>query len=268
VTDQIVPARPVSEKKWLVWVVRIAKVMAVLAALRGVFFAIEQLDLAPKLQAMLDSIRDLGAVGVVAYFGLYIIATLIGVATPLTMAAGVIYGVVGGVAIVSPASVTAATIAFLLGRFVLRSSIEKKVAANPKFAAIERAVGKNGFKIVGLVRLSPVFPFTLLNYGLGLTPVKLRDYVLASWLGMLPGTLLYVYLGYTIGDIGAIFAGASKVAPPPDATFFQLHGKKVLLGVGLAATIAVTAYVTKIARGALAEELKDSRTDAKTIADA
>lgn len=244
-----------------------AKAIVAIAILAAVLFAVKKLDLAPKLQAMLDSIRDLGAIGVVAYFGLYIIATLIGVATPLTMAAGVIYGVVGGVAIVSPASVMAATIAFLLGRFVLRSSIEKKVAANPKFAAIERAVGKNGFKIVGLVRLSPVFPFTLLNYGLGLTPVKLRDYVLASWLGMLPGTLLYVYLGHTIGDVGAIFAGGSKAAPPPDATFFQLHGKQVMLAVGLAATIAVTAYVTKIARGALAEELKDSRAD-KTIADA
>ena len=237
------------------------KAIVAIAILAAVLFAVKKLDLAPKLQAMLDSIRELGAVGVVAYFGLYIVATLIGVATPLTMAAGVIYGVVGGVAIVSPASVVAATIAFLLGRFVLRSSIEKKVAANPKFAAIERAVGKNGFKIVGLVRLSPVFPFTLLNYGLGLTPVKLRDYVLASWLGMLPGTLLYVYLGYTIGDIGAIFAGAAKdAAPSPDATFFQLHGQKVLLAVGLVATIAVTTYVTKIARGALREELeKDDR---------
>lgn len=232
------------------------KAIIAVAILAAVLFAVKKLDLAPKLQALLDGIRDLGAVGVVAYFGLYIVATLIGVAAPMTMAAGVIYGVPGGVAIVSPASVTAATIAFLLGRFVLRSSIEKKVAANPKFAAIERAVGKNGFKIVGLVRLSPVFPFTLLNYGLGLTPVKLRDYVLASWLGMLPGTLLYVYLGYTIGDLGAIFAGGAKVAPPVDATFMQLHGKKVLLAVGLIATIAVTTYVTKIARGALREELE------------
>ena len=232
-----------------------AKLLIAAAILAVVVYAVKTLNLGARLQAATEYIRGLGAAGIVVYFGLYIVATLVGVATPLTMVAGVIYGVAGGVAIVSPASVTAATIAFLLGRFVLRSTVEKKVSQNPKFAAIERAVGKNGFKIVGLVRLSPVFPFTLLNYGLGLTPVKLRDYVLASWLGMLPGTLLYVYLGYAVGDVGAIFAGKAAAAPTADATFFELHGKKVLLAVGLAATIAVTTYVTKIARRALAEEL-------------
>src|SRR5439155_8152758 len=139
--------------------------------------------------------------GVVGYGVLYVFATVVGAATPMTLAAGVIYGVAGGVAIVSPSSVLGATVCFLLGRTVLRKSVEQKVAANPKFAAIERAVSKNGFKIVLLTRLSPVFPFTALNYGLGLTTVKLRDYVLASFLGMLPGTLLYVYLGFLIGDL-------------------------------------------------------------------
>lgn len=238
------------------------KAVSAVAVLAAVLFAVKQLDLAPKLQSLLVWIRELGTPGIVAYFALYIVATLVGLATPLTMAGGVIYGVVGAVAIVSPASVTAATIAFLLGRFVLRGTIEKKVAANPKFAAIERAVGKNGFKIVALVRLSPVFPFTLLNYGLGLTPVKLRDYVLASWIGMLPGTLLYVYLGSTLGDIGAIFAGGAKAPPPEGATFFQLHGKSILLAVGLVATIVVTTYVTKIARAALREELEKDAANA------
>ena len=246
------PAETSVKKGFPGWV----KAVGALAVLAIAVYAIRSLGLASKLQALAGGIRDLGALGVVAYFGLYIVATLIGVATPLTMVAGAIYGVAGGVAIVSPASVTAATVAFLLGRFVLRSTVQKKVAANPKFAAIERAVAKNGFKIVGLVRLSPAFPFTLLNYGLGLTAVRLRDYMLASWLGMLPGTLLYVYIGFTIGDVGAIFAGAASEPPPPGASFLQLHGKKVLLAVGLAATAAVTAYVTRIARRALREELE------------
>ena len=233
-----------------------ARVAAALFVVAAAAFAVWQLDLAPKIQALLLSIRALGAAGVVAYFVLYVAAGLVGLATPMTLAGGVIYGVAGGVAVVSPASVTAAAISFLLGRFVLRRTIEKKVAANPKFAAIERAVAKNGFKIVALVRLSPVFPFTLLNYGLGLTPVKLRDFVLASWIGMLPGTLLYVYLGFTIGDIGAIFAGGLDEAPPAGATFLQLHGRTILLSAGLVATVVVTTYVTRLARRALREELE------------
>lgn len=233
-----------------------ARAVVALAIVAAAIFAVRELDLAPKIQAVLVSIRGLGAAGVVAYFALYIVAALVGLATPMTLAGGVIYGIAGGVAVVSPASVTAAAISFLLGRFVLRGAIEKKVASNPKFAAIERAVAKNGFKIVALVRLSPVFPFTLLNYGLGLTAVKLRDFVLASWIGMLPGTLLYVYLGTTIGDIGAIFAGGVPEAPPEGASFLQLHGRTILLVAGLAATVAVTTYVTKIARAALREELE------------
>lgn len=234
------------------------KLIIALAVIGALVVLVPALNLGPKLQATIEWIQGQGAIGVVVYIGLYVVATLIGVATPLTMAAGVIYGVLGGVAIVSPASVIAATIAFLLGRFVLRSTVEQKVASNPKFAAIERAVGKNGLKIVGLVRLSPVFPFTLLNYGLGLTPVKLRDYVLASWIGMLPGTVLYVYIGSTLGNVAAIFAGGAKEAPAADATFFQLHGKTIMGVVGLLATIVVTVYVTKIARNALKEELGET----------
>lgn len=245
-------AGDVPQKKGLPGWLKIVIALAVVALL---VVGVKFLDVGPKLQAAIGWIQGLGAVGIVVYGALYVVATLIGVATPMTLAAGVIYGVVGGVAIVSPSSVCAATICFLLGRTLLRKSVEQKVAKNPKFAAIERAVGKNGFKIVGLVRLSPVFPFTLLNYGLGLTNVSIRDYVLASFLGMLPGTILYVYLGHTIGDVGAIFGGAKPAVPMADASFFQAHGKTILTVVGLLATIAVTIYVTRIARKALNEEL-------------
>lgn len=235
-----------------------AKIAIAVVVLAALLFVVKRLDVLPKLEAAVKWIQGLGAVGVVVYGALYVVATLIGVATPMTLAAGVIYKVVGGVAVVSPSSVAAATVCFILGRTLLRKTVEQKVASNPKFAAIEKAVSKNGFKIIALLRLSPVFPFTLLNYGLGLTSVKTRDYVLASFLGMLPGTLLYVYLGYTIGDLGAIFGGGPKAPPPPDATFFQLHGGQILLVVGLLATAAVTIYVTKIARAALNQELGES----------
>lgn len=151
-------------------------------------------------------IQGQGAVGVVVYILLYAVAALVGGATPLTLAAGIIYGL-WGVAIVSPASVLGATLAFVLGRSALRKTVESRVGSNKKFAAVEEAVGKNGFKIVTLLRLSPIFPFTLLNYGLGLTSVKLWKYVLASFVGMLPGTLMYVYFGVLAGDLASVFEG-------------------------------------------------------------
>lgn len=228
------------------------KIGIVLIAVGFLLFGVKQLGLNAKLDAATKWIEGLGASGYLVFVGLYVVATLIGVATPLTLAAGGIWGL-KGVLLVSPSSVIAATIAFLLGRYGLRKSVEQKVAQNPKFAAIERAVAKNGFKIVGLVRLSPVFPFTLLNYGLGVTPVKLRDYVLASFLGMLPGTLLYVYLGH----IAKMAAAAAETVGGEAAAggFFAVYGKTIMTVVGLIATIVVTAYVTKIARGALKEEL-------------
>ena len=92
-------------------------------------------------------------------------------------------------------SVAAATLAFVLGRTVARGWIARRIAGSPRFAAVDEAIGENGFRIVLLLRLSPLFPFNLLNYALGLTRLSLRDYVVASALGMLPGTILYVYLG-------------------------------------------------------------------------
>ena len=120
----------------------------------------------------------------------------------------------------------------------------KKIDGNTKFSAIDDAVAKEGWKIVGLTRLSPAFPFTLLNYAYGLTKVSLRDYAIASWIGMMPGTVFYVYLG----AIGKAAAGSESKTP----------GEWALLAVGLVATAAVTIYVTKVARRALNESLNDS----------
>ena len=121
--------------------------------------------------------------------------------------------------------------------------VERRLEGNARFVAIDRAVAEQGLKIVTLLRLSPVFPFNLLNYSLGLTRVRLVDYVLACF-GMLPGTLLYVYYGRLAGDVAAL---ASGVASDRDAAYW------VVLGLGLVATIAVTTIVTRIARRALGE---------------
>ena len=198
---------------------------------------------------VVDWIRDAGGLGMAAYAVVYVTATLLlfpGLA--LTAGAGLAYGPVVGTVLVSPVSVIAATLAFLVGRTSGRRWVAKRVEANPRFAAVDAAVGRNGFRLVMLLRLSPVFPFGPLNYGLGLTRVRLRDFVLGSFIGMLPGTVLYVYLGSLVTSAGALSTanGDSDLA------------RQTLYWVGLAATIIVVVTVTRIARRALMEELAAS----------
>ena len=161
----------------------------------------------------------------------------------LTLAAGAIFGVVGGTAFAFTGATVGAAGAFLVARYVARGAVEKRVNADPRFAAIDRAVAMQGRRLVFLLRLSPVFPFNLLNYALGLTRVSLGDYLIAS-IGMLPATLLYVYYGKVLGDVAAAAGGA---APERDAAYY------VLVALGLAATLAVTVIITRIARRALSE---------------
>jgi uncharacterized membrane protein YdjX (TVP38/TMEM64 family) len=161
----------------------------------------------------------------------------------LTLAAGAIFGLAAGVVYVFIAAVLGSSAAFLVSRYLARRAIERRLAGNPRFAAIDRAVGAQGRKIVFLLRLSPVFPFNLLNYGLGLTQVRFSDYVVASF-GMLPGTLLYVYYGKLAGDVAALAGGA---APEKGAGYYAV------LILGLVATIVVTTIVTRTARKALKE---------------
>jgi uncharacterized membrane protein YdjX (TVP38/TMEM64 family) len=161
----------------------------------------------------------------------------------LTLAAGAIFGLARGTLYVLIAATLGSALAFLVSRYLARGLVERKLAGDPRLAAIDRAIGAEGRKIVLLLRLSPAFPFSLLNYALGLTRVRFADYLLAS-IGMLPGTLLYVYSGKLAGDVAAL-AGGAAVA--------KGAGYYALWGVGLLATLTVTIYVTRIARRALAQ---------------
>ena len=165
----------------------------------------------------------------------------------LTMAAGAIFGLAKGTLLVFLGATLGSTCSFLVARYLARDAIEKRLAHRPRFRAIDKAIARQGLKIIFLVRLSPVFPYNLLNYGLGLTRVRLLDYVLACF-GMIPGTFLYVYYGKALGSLAAVAGG---VAPERGTSDW------ILLGVGLAATVAVTAFVTRIARRALNEEVED-----------
>jgi uncharacterized membrane protein YdjX (TVP38/TMEM64 family) len=159
----------------------------------------------------------------------------------LTLAGGAIFGLGRGALYVFIAAVLGSSAAFLIARYVARSAIERRLAGNARFAAIDRAVGAEGRKIVFLLRLSPAFPFSLLNYALGLTRVRFADYLVAA-VGMIPGTLLYVYYGTAIGNVAALAGGAPAQHDAAGTALFW---------VGLAATVVVTLVVTRTARKAL-----------------
>ncbi|HEY7461789.1 MAG TPA: TVP38/TMEM64 family protein [Gemmatimonadota bacterium] len=193
--------------------------------------------------------RGLGAWGPVLVAAAYVPASLLFVpGSILTLGAGFLFGVGVGTVAVSIGSVMGAVAAFLAGRTLARGWVEQKVAANPRLRALDRAVARQGFKIVLLTRLSPIFPFNLLNYAYGASPVAFSDYLLASWIGMIPGTLLYVYLGSAVKSLADLAAGNIHGGP----------GQKVFFGLGLLATVALTVLVTRIARGALREALSDA----------
>ncbi|MBI5771202.1 MAG: TVP38/TMEM64 family protein [Verrucomicrobia bacterium] len=219
--------------RWRKWAV----LLVVAAALAIVF---TRFDVRGILRDTLEAVAGLGAWGPVLFVLIYIAATVFFLpGSVLTLGAGAVFGVALGSVYVSLASTLGATAAFLVGRYLARAWVAKKIEGNVTFAAIDRAVAAEGWKIVGLTRLSPVFPFALLNYAFGVTRVSLRDYVLASWIGMMPGTVMYVYLG-SLARVGT--AGGTK-SP----------AELALYGVGLLATLAVTVFVTRIARRALAK---------------
>jgi uncharacterized membrane protein YdjX (TVP38/TMEM64 family) len=197
-----------------------------------------------------ESIRGAGAVGVAVFAIAYGAAAILFLpGSILTAGAGFAYGPLWGTLLVSPVSVAAATLAFVLGRTVARGWVARRISGNPRFAAVDEAIGESGFKIVLLLRLSPLFPFNLLNYALGLTRLSLRDYVVASALGMLPGTILYVYLGSLVTSASELAAGGGDGTGTP---------RSVLYWSGLAATLGATWLLTRIARRALARTI-DSR---------
>lgn len=196
-----------------------------------------------SLAEVLEAVEGLGPWAAVAFVGLYAGATVAWVpGSLLTLAAGAIFGLVEGTLYTLAGATLGAALAFLVARYLARSAVEARLGGHRKLQAIDEALGREGAKVVFLVRLSPVFPFNALNYALGLTRVGFRDYVLASAVGMIPGTFLYVYAGYTAGRIAADAAGVAS----------RSTGYYVLLGAGLLATVAVTVLVTRTARRALA----------------
>lgn len=215
----------------------------------------------PLLARFLEWSQGLGYWAPVVIALIYLPASVLFVpGSVLTIGAGLVCGLVRGTVAVSLGSTAGASVAFLIGRTLARGWIESKVSSKPRFQAIDRAVAGQGFKIVFLTRLSPIFPFNLLNYAYGVTRVRFRDYLLGSWLGMLPGTIMYVYLGSTVKSIAELASGKVQGGT----------AQRILFGLGLVATVVVTAYVTRLARKAIRQVVPEEtvpeapKTPAKT----
>jgi uncharacterized membrane protein YdjX (TVP38/TMEM64 family) len=214
----------------------------------GAAVAVYSLPVAEWTTQLAERARGTGAVGVVLFLIAYVVSTVAFLpGSILTLAAGFAYGPLWGIAIASPASVIGSTCAFLLGRTLLRGWAEARVGASARVRAIDAAVSREGFKIVFLLRLSPIIPFNALNYALSLSKVSVRTYVLASFLGMLPGTAFWVYLG-SLAPAAAELSSAGE----------QGGTLRTILYVGgLAATAAAAFVGARAARRALNAELQE-----------
>jgi uncharacterized membrane protein YdjX (TVP38/TMEM64 family) len=207
----------------------------------GLFAMLRYAGAGEMARSALRWISSLGAIAPVVFIALYIAACVLFVpASIITIGAGVIFGLIQGVIYVSIGATAGATCAFLIGRYLARERVARWIAGRRNFAAIDAAVAREGWKIVVLTRLSPVFPFNALNYAYGLTRLRPRDYIIATWVGALPGTVMYVYVGSLARNLAAI--GGAR---PPSAWRWALDG------LGFAATAAIAVYAARIGRAAL-----------------
>lgn len=219
----------------------IGKIVAGLAAIAALVLLGRFLG--DSIEPFKEWVAGLGALGPIVFILGYAVAVVaFAPASILTLAAGGIFGLGYGVLYVFIAAMLGSTAAFLVARYLARGMVEKRIESEPRFAAIDRAVGREGRKIVFLLRLTPAIPFNVLNYALGLTKVGLADFVVAG-LGMIPGTFLYVYLGYLATETAAAAGGANSAE----------LSTWILNILAFVATVAVTVYVTVIARRALAD---------------
>jgi len=199
-------------------------------------------SLSPGLLRVLAHIQSIGPAAPAAFILIYAFAVVAFIpASLLTIAGGAVFGLLPGAAYALIGATLGSTLAFLIGRHVARRFVATRLAAMPRFVAIERAVSAHGRRIVFLLRLSPVVPFNFLNYALGVTTISVWDFVLAS-IGTVPGAFVYAYAGKVTGEALAL---AGKAEVPKNASYYA-----VLLA-GLAATVAATTVVTRTARRAL-----------------
>jgi uncharacterized membrane protein YdjX (TVP38/TMEM64 family) len=188
---------------------QITKIVAGLLLLAAIIVAFRLLPVGEWLRSFQTYVKSAGALGYVVYIVVYAVCVVAFVpASILTLGAGAIFGFVGGTIVVVIGATIGATLAFLLARGVMRKRIEKMTANNAKFRALDRAIAAEGVKIVFLIRLAVVFPFTYINYAFGLTAIPLSRYVLATFLGIIPATTAFVFAGSAAGNAATASTGS------------------------------------------------------------
>ena len=217
--------------------------IAAAAAVAALYVAGRMLPLREWLDAFGRWITGLGPAAFVLYAAAYVLVTLLLLpAVLLTVGAGLFFGLLPGVAVVSAGATLGAAAAFLVARHLARERVARFVSGNARYAAIDRAIGQRGWRIVFLLRLSPLVPFVVSNYFYGLTAIRFWPYVFASWAGMLPVTFLYVSLGAAAREVAGVPSGPAG------------PWKWALLAVAVLVTLAATAYAGRVVARALAEE--------------
>jgi uncharacterized membrane protein YdjX (TVP38/TMEM64 family) len=223
------------------------KYIGIAVIIAALIASTQLINLQEILTNTLQWINDLGPSAAIVFIIIYMVATVFFFpASILTLGAGIIFDIFFGSLYVFIAASIGASLAFLVGRYIARGWVEKRIEGNPRFKAIDQAVAEEGMKIVLLTRLSPIFPFNLLNYAYGLTKVTFQDYVIGT-LGILPGTIMYVYVGSLAKDLATL--GSEEVTAPSEIQW-------AIRIIGFIATVAVTVYVTKIAKKALAQRVE------------
>ena len=192
----------------------IIKVVVGVLVLAAIVVLFRVLPVAEWLRQFQAWIRGAGPIGYVIYTLVYAVCVVLFIpASILTLGAGAIFGVVAGTIVVVIGATLGATLAFLLARTVLRRKVERMTANNAKFRALDRAIAREGAKIVVLIRLAPVFPFTYINYAFGLTGIRLVPYLLATFFGIIPASFAFVYLGSAAASVATERTGlAVKIA--------------------------------------------------------
>jgi uncharacterized membrane protein YdjX (TVP38/TMEM64 family) len=217
--------------KWLGLAIVAAGVVWILSHWAGVWIA-----------DFIAWVGGFGALAPIAFMAAFALGTTLLVpASILTMAAGVLFGAVWGTLYAFIGAVLGAVLAFVISRYVARRTVKRRLSADPRFTRLDRAIRRQGFQVVFLLRLSPLIPFGLINYSLGLTRIRFIDYFVAS-VGLLPPTWLYVYNGMLMGQVAQ--GGVARVLRGG-------IGNLAVLALGIVATITVTAWLTKLSRRAL-----------------
>ena len=215
------------------------KIIIGLAALTLMIVGYRLLPLQEWITTFQEWVQGFGIVGWFIFIVVYALTSFALVpGSFLTLAAGVIWGLWGFPIVIVGATLGSA-ISFLAARYLFMQRVQEKVAEYPRFNAVNLAIGEEGWKVVGLLRLSPALPFSLQNWFLGITPVGFWPSQIATFFGIMPGTLLYVW----IGSLGGQAAGGDDMS----------FAKWIIGGVGIAATLIVTVLVTKKANAKLKE---------------